>query len=302
VGLAEFAGGQPTAQAEWTVTLAEGKHQLAVLARGPDAAAVSPPVAVALAGTKPLPVLHMLAVGVDKYADTTLTLNFAAADADALAKAFAKECKGKLFSQVHTRVLLDADAQRGAVLKALAAVRQQAKENDLFVVFFAGHGVKTKDQFYLLTVEAQVSNLAKTALSGADLRAGLSEFPCQVLLLLDACHSAGFGEGRKLKQANLRPATDDATRTLTDDEVAVAVMCAAMGNEKAQEKGGHGLFTQALLEALARGPGVPRNPFDHQVYVHHLQSYVFDHVSQRSGEQQHPFLSLPWVVTSFPVR
>ena len=46
---------------------------------------------------------------------------------------------------------------RTAVLDNIQKVREKVKENDLFVVFFAGHGVKEKDQFYLLTVEAQAA-------------------------------------------------------------------------------------------------------------------------------------------------
>ncbi len=298
----EFPPGTETAEAVWEVAVPEGKHQLTGFARGPDSSAVSDPVAVANVQPASLPSLYVLAVGISKYADPTLALDFAAADADALTDAFAQQGKGSLFTAVHPVKLLDGAADRKAVLAQVTAVRARAKENDLFVVFFAGHGVKTRDQFYLLTAEANVNELPATTLSGAQLRQALGEFPCQVLLLLDACHSAGFGEGRKLAKENLRPATDDATRALTDDDVGVAVMGAAMGNEKAMEKDGHGLFTQALLEALARGPMVPRNPFNERVYVHHLQAYVFDHVSYRSGERQHPFLNLPWVVESFPVR
>ena len=82
------------------------------------------------------------------------------------------------------------------------------------------------------------------------------------------------------------------------------VMCAAMGHEKAEGVSGHGLFTQALLEALEKKPGVPVpfNRRNQRVYIHHLHSFVFDEVSTRSEERQHPFLSLPWVVESFVVR
>ena len=47
--------------------------------------------------------------------------------------------------------------------------------------------------------------------------------------------------------------------------------------------------------------GVPFNRFNRRFYVHHLHTYVFDEVSQQSDDLQHPFLSLPWVVESFPV-
>jgi hypothetical protein len=100
----------------------------------------------------------------------------------------------------------------------------------------------------------------------------------------------------------MKPATDDVARDLTDDEIGIAVMCAAMAHEKAEGQGGHGLFTQAVLDALAKKPGVPFHPRNQRVYVHHLHTYVFDQVSDRSDDRQHPFLSLPWVVESFVVR
>jgi len=115
-----------------------------------------------------------------------------------------------------------------------------------------------------------------------------------VLLILDACHSSA---GIK----SFRPAVDDLTRALTDDECGVAVLCAAMANEKALEKQGNGLFTRAIIQALNRSDGVPFNRHNRRLYVHHLHTYVFDEVSQQSGDRQHPFLSLPWVVESFPV-
>ena len=38
-----------------------------------------------------------------------------------------------------------------------------------------------------------------------------------------------------------------------------------------------------------------------RLYLHHLHTFVFDRVSDESEDRQHPFLSLPWVVESFPV-
>jgi hypothetical protein len=113
-----------------------------------------------------------------------------------------------------------------------------------------------------------------------------------VLLLLDACHSA----------AGVGAFIDQAARGLTGDECAVAVLCAAMGYEEAQEKDGHGLFTRAVIEALGNGDGVPFNHHDRRQYVHHLGTFVLDKVQEWSAEAQHPFLTLPYVTESFPVR
>jgi uncharacterized caspase-like protein len=199
---------------------------------------------------------------------------------------------------VRGKAVTDRLATRKTVLGELAALRQGVKPNDLVVVFFAGHGVKDGDRFYLLTVDADVHNLGRTAIAGDELRKALGEFPCQVLLMLDACHSS---QGIKA----FRPAVDDITRNLTDDECGVAVMCSAMAHEKAFEGGRgikNGLFTRAVLDGLSRSDRVPYNYRDRRQYVHHLFAFVFDEVKTESEDRQHPFLSLPWVVESFPIR
>ena len=300
----QFKVGTDKAEVEWAFELPDGEHQLAVLARGPDSSSHSQPVYVKSGNQAKLPVLHVLAVGINNYKDNTLDLRFAAPDAKALAAAFATHCKGQPFREVRAHKLLDQQATRQEILNQLEEIRKKTQQQDLVVVFFACHGVKAGKEYYLLTHEARFNALGDSALSGHDLRKHLGEFKCQVLLMLDACHAADFGAGQKLAKLGMKPAADDAARDLTDNEIGVAVMCAAMGYEKAEGKAGHGLFTQALLEALEKKPGVPVpfNRHDQRVYVHHLQSYVFDEVSARSGNRQHPFLSLPWVIESFVVR
>jgi uncharacterized caspase-like protein len=172
------------------------------------------------------------------------------------------------------------------------------KPGDLVVVFFAGHGVVQGGDFYLLTREADTGKALKEhSLSGADLRQWLGEMPCSVLLLMDACHSAAGVAALKLK-----PATDDLARSLTDDQVAVTVLAAAMGHETAGERPGHGLFTQALLDGLKAGKAGPFDPDDHQMYVHHLYSYVFGKVRKDSAGRQNPFLNMPWTVPPLAIR
>jgi WD40 repeat protein len=297
-GLKEWPQGVARAEAEWEVTLSPGEHELAVLARSPDAAAASDAVPVRLTVRDvSRPALHLLAVGINDYQNKDLHLDFAATDAREVAAAFRKHCAGpgNLFGAVDGEPLLNDKATRAAVLQSLRNLRRGVKPGDLAVVYFAGHGVKDGNDFYLLTVDADTSQLAQTAVAGKELRQALADIPCQVLLILDACHAAA---GVKA----FRPATDDAARALTDDDCAVAVFCAAMGAEYAQEAKGNGLFTKALIEALSRSERVPYNYGDGRQYVHHLHTFVFDEVQRLSQDQQHPFLNLPWVTPSFPVR
>jgi WD40 repeat protein len=302
-GLLDLKEPKDNAEAEWEVTLPPGEHELKVLAHSPDTAAASAAVRVnvkppADVPAKAGPTLHLLAVGINQYQNKDLCLRCAAQDAESLAGAFRKHCvgPGNVFGAVRGgEPLLNARATRAGVLEALGALRRGVKPADLAVVYFAGHGVKDGDDFYLLTVEADTTRLPQTAVSGKELRKQLTDLPCQVLLILDACHSAAGVRA-------FRPAADDAARSLTDDDCAVAVLCAAMGTEYAEEKKEHGLFTRALVEALERTRGVPYNQHDHRQYVHHLHAYVLEEVQAASDDRQHPFLALPWVTQPFAVR
>jgi WD40 repeat protein len=297
----ELKAAEGKAEATWQVTLPPGEHELKALARSRDTGGASAAVPVAVPAPAPggaaQPTLYVIAVGIDKYPQQALQLKCAVADARGLAEAFGQHCagKGNLFGAVRPTTLIDPQATRKGVLDALKKARQAVKPGDLLVFSFAGHGARQGQKFYLLTVDANPANLAGTALSGDDLRAALADMPCQVLLLLDACHSAAGVRA-------FTPATDEAARGLTDDETGVAVLCAAMGSEEAQEKDGHGLFSKAVIEALGRADRVPFNYRDGRQYVHHLGSFVFDEVKVASHDEQHPFLTMPYVTESFPLR
>jgi WD40 repeat protein len=300
----EYEVGKQKVEVEWTFEIPEGEHQIAVLARGPDSSSISRAIRLKHVDIAKLPVMHVLAVGINSYRDKSLDLMYAAPDARALSAAFATHCKGQPFRDVAVKALLNEQATAENILKELLETQKAAAQQDLVVVFFACHGVKQKKEYYFLTHEADTDNLAKSSLSGSELRRSLADLSgrCQVLLIIDACYSAGFGESKKLAMLGLKPATDDATRDLTDDDCAVAVLCAAMGHEKAEGKDGHGLFTRAVLDVLEKKPGVPYNRYNQRIYVNHLYTYVLDEVRALSQNRQHPFLSLPWVVESFVVR
>jgi WD40 repeat protein len=294
-GLLKLKEGLPKAEAEWEVELTPGAHDLKVLARSPDVASASAPLAVEVhETTDDRPTLYLIAVGINTYQTPIRKLGCSIEDAKGLAGAFPKYCTGpgNLFREGKVTPLLQAEATREAILAALKQVRQVVKPGDLLVFSFAGHGVKEQKKFYLLTADTNPNKVAGTALSGDDLRDSLAGMPCQVLLLLDACHSA----------AGVRTFIDDAARGLTGDECGVAVLCAAMAHEEAQEKNNHGLFTQAILDLLSKTKDVPFNPRNRRQYVHHLGAYVLDYVEVESKDTQHPFLTMPYVTESFPLR
>jgi hypothetical protein len=121
--------------------------------------------------------------------------------------------------------------------------------------------------------------------------------PCSVLLLMDACHS-GAGARALLN----KPGTDDLTRSLTDSEVLVTILSAAMSNELAGEGKEHGFFTQALLEGLALDAGVSFDPEERQLYVNDLYTHVLRRVRRLSERKQNPFIKIPEGVPPLAIR
>src|SRR5690606_39130239 len=96
--------------------------------------------------------LHLLAVGINAYKNPKYNLNFARTDAEAFASAVAGRARS-LFGSIETTVLVDGQASRAAIVEALEAVAETASPRDVFVFYYAGHGVMSQEaepQFYLV--------------------------------------------------------------------------------------------------------------------------------------------------------
>jgi uncharacterized caspase-like protein len=294
--------------------LPPGKHQVTVLARGADTLAGSDPADVA--STAPpgqaAAKLHLLVAGVSMYKNNDkgddnkgLNLTYAAKDAAEVSAVLAEHCaNGKLFSPGESKLLQNQEATKEAILDELKKLTDGKKVNsgDLVIVYFSGHGERDDaGKLYLLTHETDRGKLATTTLPGEELKKVLANIPCKVLLLLDACHSTAIGPKTK-------PATDDLTRTVIDEDCAVAVLAAAMGKEFALEgvtdkKTGkvveNGLFTYALKEALK---GEAEKDEDGFVFIHDVYQHVFKRVRDLSARKQNPFMALPYSVKPFAVE
>jgi len=286
-------------EAEFEVDVPPGPHELKLLARSADGSAVSEGVVVR--GVKaggPPQTLFRVCVGIDAYDQSGLKLSTAAKDARDVFDALGRHCVGpdNRYAAAAGELVLDKDATRARVKQVLEETGRRAKPGDLMVVFFAGHGVKKGDFYYLLTRESDpAGELKGAALSGDDLRAALAGVECPVLLALDACHSTGA-------VPSLRNGADDLTRDLTADAVGVTVLSAAMAHETAGSSAGNGHFTAGLLKGLAAGAGVPFDPYERALYVHHLYSVVFSEVRRATNGRQNPFLNMPWTAPPLTVR
>src|SRR5579884_212058 len=138
--------------------------------------------------------LKVLCIGVSRYSHDALNLRYAAENAARLFKAFANPT-GCGVAPENLRLLRDEHATAGAVLGAIAEAASNAREQDVLVLYFSGHGEREGNDFYLLASDADPSDLAATAVNAVHLRDLLGGCRARgVLVILDCCKSAGLAE------------------------------------------------------------------------------------------------------------
>jgi WD40 repeat protein len=299
--------------ARWDIELEPGRHTLKVLADTEFVQGASDEIEVKFLGGAPaqveLPSLYVLAIGVSKHSVPSRALDFADRDATDLAESFQKHSR-TLFKQIDTRVVVNDQATRRGIFAGLQWLRDKmaGKPNAVGIVFFAGHGEKDARDgtLYFLPFNSEEKDFAGTAIEADTLKKQLASISGRLLLILDACHSGEIG-AEKTRGADL---TDQLLRDLTAEENGLAVLCSALGSQKAQEsrEHRHGMFTQALLEALCgQGNGLAGEEalrptkIDGGVYLSALNAYVAARVRQLTKGYQNPIHGTPRFVRDFPL-
>jgi hypothetical protein len=164
----------------------------AVFAEGPsfDLRRAGAPEAPAGAGR-----LVVLAIGVNQYANPQLNLAYAAPDAETVLETLRGQGEG-LFSQVRGTLLKDQQATRASVLAALDATARSVMPEDTFVLYIAGHGVRTEPDNRFLFLPHDITDasswdaLKRQGLDDSTLVVAISRIRARnAFLLLDTCHA-----------------------------------------------------------------------------------------------------------------
>ena len=197
--------------------------------------------------------LHVLAIGVSDYGEKAagLALKFAHKDAEDVASALLNTQGGGLYAEVLPIFLSDGAATKAGIFEALDAMERNMARGggqDMAVVMFSGHGAVMDGQFYL--VPHGVDNGTKASLKASAIPA--SEFQREilnlsrhgrVLVLLDACRSAGLIDGA--------PGASLLSSAVAAGNVTVLTSSKADKLSREDEAWRHGAFTKVLLDALS---------------------------------------------------
>jgi uncharacterized caspase-like protein len=195
-------------------------------------------------------------IGVGDYQSPDIPdLKYAKADAQAVYDFLRSDAAGP-FTEDHILFLADGDATGAKMREALFVFLQQAKWDDLVFIYYAGHGApdpQRPDNLYLLPSDADLTSLASTGFPMWDVKTALRRQIAaeRVIVVADACHSAGTADGETLGGAQGNAIAGTFAELFTPSRR--LMMTAADTNEFSLEDArweGHGVFTHFLLEAL----------------------------------------------------
>ena len=190
--------------------------------------------------------LKLLTIGIDQYSDDKLNLDYSVTDADSIGQAI------KNTSKVAASInLYNENATKPKILAKLKELSQGVQQ-DVLVIYFAGHGLALGKEWYFLPYETKMQpsleQIAATGITATELSDIFKNSKIQhILLMVDSCYSgAGMDAFSKLQNGQ-RYFTRKLSRSL-----GITVMTAATKDQKAFELKslGHGLFTYLVTQEL----------------------------------------------------
>lgn len=250
----------------FAVKLVEGENRLEVHAASEDGSWESEPAVLTVRYQTPLerPQLHLVAVGVSRYAQETMNLKFAADDAQAIAKVFS-ERGPRLYGQgkVHVHPVLDLQATKPGIKQALDEVARQAKPQDTLVLFLAGHGTMLGQRYYFIPsdfkqkAEKLEDDVRQQGLPGDELDDALQAVPAlKRVVIYDTCQSGGtMALSRTARDAFAFRGELERMSRATGSFAIAATAATAKAHEVDELR--HGVLTYALLAgagAVSEGP------------------------------------------------
>jgi WD40 repeat protein len=240
---------------------------------------------------------HVLAIGVNEYANPQYNLKYAVADA----QGFADEVKRQQerlahYGRVAPIPLLDKEATKANILRALSELTAKAQPEDAVIVYFAGHGTAHRNQFYLIPHDLGYAGgrdaLTQTGLE-AILSHGISDRELErafervdaghILLVIDACNS---GQALEAEEKRRGPMNSKGLAQLAYEK-GMYILTAAQSYQAAIGSGrlGHGYLTYALVEEGLKTPAADGEPKDGQVLLREWLNYATERVPRMQEEK-----------------
>ena len=218
------------------------------------------------------PNIYIVTIGVSNYKSEKLKLDYPAIDAESFGSAIAASAIKLVDKEhVHTSIFVTDSSSlnlptKVQIQKKLLEIAKTAKADDVFIMFFAGHGIVLEGDknLYLLTAEASTFEIKGSqklvSISTTELNKWMQDIKAnKKLIILDACNSGVALEGLKAKGG----ITTDQTKALENlkDNSGFFILSASASGQSAYESQifGHGILTYSLLRGIKMGEGLKKN-------------------------------------------
>jgi WD40 repeat protein len=231
------------------------------------------------------PVMYLFTIGVNEYRNPKYNLNYAVADASAFEQQV-KSGASTLFDKVIVTSIRNSKALKQNIIASLKEVQAKAKEQDLFMFYYAGHGVmsdtkSSESQFYLVPYDitqlyGREDMLAEKGISATELKEISKGINAQKqVFILDACQSSGA-----LESVVVRGAAEEKALAQLARSTGTFWITATGTQQFATEfkELGHGVFTYSILEGLK---GKADNG-DKKITIKELSAYIENRVPELS--------------------
>lgn len=206
--------------------------------------------------------VFLVSVGISDYPGTNMDLNLPARDAETITELYSKN------TELRYCQLLDENATKSKILTAMNKVFYAAKENDVVVFFFSGHGYEGGFCAY------------DEYLSYKEIRKAMSKSKCKnKMIFADACFSGQLRTDKPTSQSDI-----DASKKAN-----VMLFLSSRSNEVSMENKtmNNGFFTTYLQKGL-KGEADRNN--DNIITAGELFLYVHAGVKEISKDRQHPVM------------
>jgi WD40 repeat protein len=206
-----------------------------------------------------------LVIGIDRYDDAALRMQFCSEPAAAMARLLA--ARGYQVTQLHDHPGSDGRATLARVERALAAMMKAADEDDTILFYFGGHGVLVGERPVLLAADARRrgSRYVAGTLPVSRLLARLRGRPRWTVVLLDACHMG----------LTLDPSSSRSTAAVRERAGGFALLSGSTSDDVTQDSvAGGGAFTLGLLDGLAGAAADPDGGVRFSSLARHVQEWI----------------------------
>jgi hypothetical protein len=244
-------------------------------------------------GVDPRPVLRVLAIGISNYEQRALRegVEYASKDAKDFVSAVSR-MKGSVYRDVEAQLLPDEKAAtKDDILRGLAWIKKRTTDNDVAMIFMAGHGVNDSNmRYYFLPLKADIQDdegLFLKAVRDIDIIDTVKYMRGIVLLFIDTCFAGNVtGAARSPDAVDINGFVNE----LSNTEKQGVIFASSTGKQKSRQVEGNGAFTKALIEGLSGKAALRRT---NKITVNSLGVYLGERVRDLTKGMQTPPRPIP---------